>query len=201
MKNKILDNLYEMREGEIENNYIAKYGEPEECKEADNIEEDFIKFIKKFIKNEKDMEDLCEKINQFELCAMMKMCFWYKPYYKQGFIDGISMNEEIKEEKLENFKKSETIIYKNIDQVLECIKEQKIINLKENKNYKKIIDGIEEIKKKFPRVESFLSDKEIVEFTNEELKAILSIIDLTRNMDMIEAVEVFKILYHTYVKQ
>ncbi len=68
--NKILDDLYDIREGEVEKSYIAKYGEPEEDKKANNVEDDLINFMKKFIKNEEDMQKLYEKINQFELYAM-----------------------------------------------------------------------------------------------------------------------------------
>lgn len=33
-ENKILDNLYEIREGEVEKNYISKYGKPKNSEKS-----------------------------------------------------------------------------------------------------------------------------------------------------------------------
>lgn len=98
-ENKILDNLYEIREGEVEKRYISKYGKPPKSKKTEKAEEELVNFMKKFIKDEKEIKNLYGKLNKFELCAMDELCFWYKPYYKTGFIDAISLNKQIKEEK------------------------------------------------------------------------------------------------------
>ena len=115
--NKIRDDLYEIREGEWEKSSIAKYGEPEKDKKANEVEDDLTNFMKKFIKNEDDMQNLYEKINQFELYATGQMCFWYKSYYKAGFVDAMSLNKQIKEEKNINKSDEESIIYKNINEI------------------------------------------------------------------------------------
>lgn len=52
---------------------------------------------------------------------------------------------------------------------------------------------IEKIKKKFPKVRSFLEDDEIAEFTQEEMKAVLNIIGLYNDRAMYEGNEMFNL--------
>lgn len=124
---------------------------------------------------------------------MGEMCFWYKPYYKIGFIDGISLKKQIKEEKNINKKEEEIIIYKNINEISDFFEEQKYENLKQNKEYTKIAKKIEEIKRKIPKIRDFLENDEITEFSKEEIKSILKIIELNNHRAMYEAEEMFKI--------
>lgn len=192
-ENKILDNLYEIREGEVEKRYISKYGKPPKSKKTEKAEEELVNFMKKFIKDEKDMQELFNKINNYELKAMGEMCFWYKPYYKAGFVDAMSLNKQIKEEKNINNSNEESIIYKNINEISDFFEEQKYKNLKQNKEYTKIAKDIEETKSKFPKVRNFFENDEITEFSKEEMKAILKIIELSNDRAMYEADEMFKI--------
>lgn len=193
LKNKILDSLYEIREGEVEKHYIAKYGKPEDSKKTEKAEERLVEFMKKFIKDEKDMQNLYEKLNKYELCVMGEMCFWFKPYYKSGFIDGISLKKQIKEEKTINNSSEESIIYQNINEISDFLEEQKYKNLKQNNDYIKIEKEIEEIKKKFPKIRNFFENDEITEFSKEEIKAILDIVELHNDRAMYEGDEMFKI--------
>ena len=110
---KVLESLYGIRERELQRQYIAKYGETEENKMANIVENDLINFMKKFIKNKEDMHELYEKINNFEIKAISKMCLWHKSYYKYGFIDGMMLKKEINEEQIKN----DTNIY---DLIEEC---------------------------------------------------------------------------------
>ena len=191
--NKILDNLYEIREGVVEKQYIARYGKPKNSEKTEKAEEELVNFMKKFIKDEQGIKNLYGKLNKFELCAMGEMCFWYKPYYKIGFIDGISLKKQIKEEKNINKKEEEIIIYKNINEISDFFEEQKYENLKQNKEYTKIAKEIEEIKRKIPKIRDFLENDEITEFSKEEIKSILKIIELNNHRAMYEAEEMFKI--------
>lgn len=72
LKNGILDKLYEIREGNIEKQYISKYGEPEEIKKIENAEKQLVDFMKKFIKDKENMQNLFKRLNQFELCVYNK---------------------------------------------------------------------------------------------------------------------------------
>ena len=121
LKNKILDSLYEIREGEVENHYIEKYGKPRYSKETEKAEEQLVEFMKKFIKDEKDIQNLYEKLSKYELCMMTEMCFWFKPYYKTGFIDAISLKKQIKEESIASKSSNEDSIYDKFDDMWDYI--------------------------------------------------------------------------------
>lgn len=192
-ENKILDEVYEIREEEVEKRYLEKYGKPKNEKKADNAEKELVEFMKKFIKDEKDMKELFNRINRYELATTSEMSFWHKPYYKTGFIDGISFKKQIEEEKITDNNREESVIYQNINEISDYFEEKKYKNLKENEDYKKVTREIEEIKKKFPKVRKFLEDDEITEFTTEEMRAMHKIIALYDDRAMYEADEMFKI--------
>ena len=44
-ENKILDNLYEIREGEVEKNYISKYGKPKNSEKTEKAENELVNFM------------------------------------------------------------------------------------------------------------------------------------------------------------
>lgn len=191
-ENKILDDLYEIREGFI-TSYKKKYGELEETKKAEQAEDELVNFMKKFIKDENTMKELFEKINKFEGYALDEMCFWHKPYYKLGFIDGMRLKKEIREGKVIENTSNDSIILQNINEISDYFEEQKYRNLKKNKEYDKIRHKIEEIKNKYPRVREFFEDDKIEQLTKKEMKAILDITELQNDRAMYEADEMLKI--------
>lgn len=191
-ENKILDDLYEIREGFI-TSYKKKYGELEETKKAEQAEDELVNFMKKFIKDENTMKELFEKINKFEGYALDEMCFWHKPYYKLGFIDGMRFKKEIREGKIIENTSNDSIILQNINEISDYFEEQKYRNLKKNKEYDKIRHKIEEIKNKYPRVREFFEDDKIEQLTKKEMKAILDITELQNDRAMYEADEMLKI--------
>lgn len=191
-ENKILDDLYEIREGFI-TSYKKKYGELEETKKAEQAEDELVNFMKKFIKDENTMKELFEKINKFEGYALDEMCFWHKPYYKLGFIDGMRLKKEIRGGKIIENTSNDSIILQNINEISDYFEEQKYRNLKKNKEYDKIRHKIEEIKNKYPRVREFFEDDKIEQLTKKEMKAILDITELQNDRAMYEADEMLKI--------
>lgn len=192
-ENTILDELYEIREGKVENSYLEKYGESKVEKRANEAENELVEFMKKFIKEEKNMQEFFDKVNNYELTTMSAICFWYKAYYKIGFIDGISLKREIKEERIENINSNDSIFNQNLNEITDYFEEKKYKSLKVNKEYKKISTEIEKIKTKFPKIRDFIEDDEITEFTQEESKALLKIIRLNDDRAMYEENEMFKI--------
>lgn len=192
-ENKILDELYEIRGEEFIESYTKKYGKPEKVKKAEKAEEQLVQFMKKFIKDESNMKKLYEKINIFESYALDEMSFWHKPYYKFGFIDGMSLKREIQEEKNIANDLNKSIIYQNINEISDFFEEQKYKNLKQNNDYMKIVKEIAEIKEKFPKIRDLFENNEITEFSKEEVKAILDIVKLQDDKAMYETDEMFKI--------
>lgn len=173
--------------------YKKKYGELEETKKAEQAEDELVNFMKKFIKDENTMKELFEKINKFEGYALDEMCFWHKPYYKLGFIDGMRLKKEIREGKIIENTSNDSIILQNINEISDYFEEQKYRNLKKNKEYDKIRHKIEEIKNKYPRVREFFEDDKIEQLTKKEMKAILDITELQNDRAMYEADEMLKI--------
>ena len=176
-ENKILDELYEIREGKVE-------------KRANEAENELVEFMKKFIKEEKNMQEFFDKVNNYELATMSAMCCWYKAYYKVGFIDGISLKREIKE-RIENINSNDSIFNQNLNEITDYFEEKKYKSLKANSEYQKIATEI--IKTKFPKIREFIEDDEITEFTQEESKALLKVIRLNDDRAMYEENEMFKI--------
>ena len=189
---KILDELYEIREGEVEKQYIAKYGEPIEINKAHKADDELVNFMKKFIKDEKDMQELFNKLNNYELKAMGEMCFWYKPYYKTGFIDAVLLQKQVQAERIKN-KCNEDSIYDKFDDIWDYVDKTKHQNLKSNEYYNNIKKELMEIYSKYPRVEDFIYNEKIEEFTPEEMKSILKVISLYNDRFTIESEEMFKI--------
>lgn len=192
-KSKILDDLFEIRGEGLIRNHIKENGKPKSSKKAEKTEKELVEFMKKFIKNENDIKILFEKINNFESDVLDEMCFWHKPYYKLGFIDGMLLKTELKEDKEENKEQNDSIIYQNFNELTDYFEERKYKNLKLNKEYQKITKEIEKIKTQFPKIRDFLENDKITKFTQEETKAILKIISLNDDRAMYEADEMLKI--------
>ena len=94
-ENPILDDLYEVRGEELENEYKNKYGVPNEIERADKMEDEFINTIKKNITDNEKLEEILSMFNKFEMAIIGKYCFWYAEYYKLGFIDSMCLKNEI----------------------------------------------------------------------------------------------------------
>ncbi len=192
-KNKMLDELFEMREEGFTRWYIAKYGELKESKKTEKAENELVEFMKKFINKEDDIDKMFNLLNNFESLALDEMCFWHKPYYKLGFIDATNLKKEMEEAKNTDNNCADSIIYQNFNELTDYFEERKYKNLKLNKEYQKIIKEIEKIKTQFPKIRDFLENDKITKFTQEETKAILKIISLNDDRAMYEADEMLKI--------
>ncbi len=188
-KFNILDELFEIRGGDLIRNYIDENGQPNLSKEANEAENELVEFMKKFMKNEKDKKELFDKINNFESKAISEMCFWHKPYYKWGFIDGMLLKKQINEEKI----KSDTNIYDFVGEIWDYIDREKYSNLKKNDEYTKTNRRIAEIKDEYPNVRNFYEDNKIVKFTEEEMQALVEVKELYDKINILESEEIFRI--------
>lgn len=194
-KTKIIDQLYEIREETIE----SKYAEESKGKGlfTDSIkkEKQLVEFCKKFIKDENDISNFFDKLNDFELSATSELCSKYKTYYKTGFADGISIINSIEKQKqiLKKDDQTDSIIYKNMNEIFDFFEDEKQKRLKTNQEYQKVNQDIENIKDKYPKVKDFMQNEKIDNLSKEELKAILEIIEMYENRAMYEANEMLKI--------
>lgn len=70
---------------------------------------------------------------------------------------------------------------------------QRVMRIMLGSEYKKINKAICEIKDKHPNVTNFLEDEEIVKLNDEEEKAIIEILNLQEEINIIELKESFKL--------
>lgn len=119
-----------------------------------------------------------------------------KSYYKLGFIDAMSLQKQIKEERTANNNSicnaeelQNMFIYKNKN----CIKEMLGENIWNRKDYQDIQYQIGKIKKEYPNVRNFIEQSEIVEFNKKEIKALGEYLELIAIIQDIELVEIFKL--------
>lgn len=196
-ENKVLDDLYEIRRDGFECIFIKHYGEPEEIKEPKKIDEELNDNIKKIVKDQNEQKQILDVLGQFQDSVLGEMCFWEQQYYKLGFVDGIYFKKETREQKeifssnnLENKVKEDSFFYKCKDNLMEFM----AVNIwKNRKDYKEIVDKMNEIKVKYPKLRTFLEDRETIELTKEELKAVIEYINLKEKIEDIEKVEMFKL--------
>lgn len=191
-EDKVLDDLFDIRTNGLERRYLDKYGEPEELKEKEKIEQEMMDLVKKLVPDIESQNQIIDKFQNFKENMMSEICFWHKPYYKMGFIDGLNGKKEIIE--IENDKKYNDEILKNSfihNYIIQFIRENKKII--KRKDYKITNKQMNAIKKKYPNVRAFFEDGKVIELTKDELKAIYDYIVLDRNIEKIEIEESFKL--------
>ena len=79
------------------------------------------------------------------------------------------------------------------DDFADYFENQRVMRIMLGSEYKKINKAICEIKDKHPNVTNFLEDEEIVKLNDEEEKAIIEILNLQEEINIIELKEYFKL--------
>ena len=79
------------------------------------------------------------------------------------------------------------------DDFADYFENQRVMRIMLGSEYKKINKAICEIKVKHPNVTNFLEDEEIVKLNDEEEKAIIEILNLQEEINIIELKESFKL--------
>lgn len=92
---------------------------------------------------------------------------------------------------MENFEEGFFDTYS--DDFWEYFDRHKVLNVLKKKEYKKLSQKICKLKEKYPNVIKFLEEKENVELNNAEQNAILEILELQGELDVIELKESFKL--------
>ena len=80
-----------------------------------------------------------------------------------------------------------------VEDFFEYFDKYKVSNIMKNREYKRINQQIGRLKEKYPNVTLFLEDKENIWLNNAEQKAILEILKLQGELDIIELKEAFKL--------
>lgn len=79
------------------------------------------------------------------------------------------------------------------DEFLEYVDKWKRRSLYKQKEYKKLEEQERKIKEKYPNIQKFLEEKEIIELKKEELEGLLDILDIREEKDIFEQKLCFKL--------
>lgn len=199
-KNQILKELYEARGDGFESEYIKQYGKPKEIAKSKEKEESLTNTIKKKVKDEKELDEILNRLNDFQDAVIGEMCFWNEQYYKLGFLDFMYLKKELIEKKEKFLKENnEDISQKDnffnncIDDFMDYFEKKKSKDLLNRADYKELTNKIEEIKNKYPKARAFIEDEKIETLNEEEMKVILEIIGIDRDLQILEVEEAFKL--------
>ena len=194
LKQNILDELYEMRGEEFEDNILKEMAKQNKELSSLDIEGNLTKKIKQAISNKKLQEKILELLNKYELEVVNENEFWNKMYYKLGVYDCVEMKKILQtEDKNENIRIETTFFDEYSDDFMDYLEKNRMKILKGNTEYKKLTERIEKIKVANPNVRTFMEDKEAVELTDVELNAVLDILEVEDDIDTIEMKENFKL--------
>lgn len=194
LKQNILDELYEMRGDEFEDNILKEMEKQNKELSSLDIEENLTKKIKQAISNKKLQEEILELLNKYELEVVNENEFWNKMYYKLGVYDCVEMKKILQtEDKNENIEMETAFFDEYSDDFMDYLEKNRMKILKGNTEYKKLTERIEKIKVANPNVRTFMEDKEAVELTDVELNAVLDILEVEDAIDTIEMKENFKL--------
>ncbi len=194
LKQNILDELYEMRGDEFEDNILKEMAKQNKELSSLDIEENLTKKIKQAISNKKLQEEILELLNKYELEVVNENEFWNKMYYKLGVYDCVEMKKILQTEgKNENIEMETAFFDEYSDDFMDYLEKNRMKILKGNTEYKKLTERIEKIKVANPNVRTFMEDKEAVELTDVELNAVLDILEVEDAIDTIEMKENFKL--------
>ena len=194
LKQNILDELYEMRGDEFEDNILKEMAKQNKELSSLDIEGNLTKKIKQAISNKKLQEKILELLNKYELEVVNENEFWNKMYYKLGVYDCVEMKKILQtEDKNENIRIETTFFDEYSDDFMDYLEKNRMKILKGNTEYKKLTERIEKIKVANPNVRIFMEDKEAVELTDVELNAVLDILEVEDDIDTIEMKENFKL--------
>ena len=119
---------------------------------------------------------------------------------EQSFIYGYCLDKELLLEKqrvkskLKNEHNSnDNFFYNYIDSIMQYIEDNRFNIWSKTKDYKEITDKMRAIKNKYPNVRTFVEDRQVVDLTKEELKAVLEYISLDDDIERLEKIETFKL--------
>ena len=187
IENPILDEIWENQRGEFEDYSLKKDKKKRQFNESSQFAEEIKEFTKKYIPEEKQ-EEYNEKWKKYTKKEMDELDYWTKKFFKLGIINGIRLKKEIREEnsKQKGFFDYE---YSCFDEYLET---KRIDKLRENNEYNQLRKKENELKNEYPKLISFIEEKEqINNITEEEQKILLEFMENKEKMFNMEKKEIY----------
>ena len=189
-KMPILEQLFES----IRENFEMEVGkENKEEEKCTKIQEEILNKIKTVNNDEKFIGEIIELFIEFELEFSKNMYDLNKNYFKLGVVEGVKLNNEINQIKNDQNKVDSIFLDKYDDDFLEYLEENKMKNLSKQEKFKKLAEKEKKLKNKYPNISKFLGNKENIKLSVEEQKAILEILNLYEEKDVLEQKECFKL--------
>ncbi len=189
-KMPILEQLFES----IRENFEMEVGkENKEEEKCTKIQEEILNKIKTVNNDEKFIGEIIELFIEFELEFSKNMYDLNKNYFKLGVVEGVKLNNEINQIKNDQNKVDSIFLDKYDDDFLEYLEENKMKNLSKQEKFKKLEEKEKKLKNKYPNISKFLGNKENIKLSVEEQKAILEILNLYEEKDVLEQKECFKL--------
>ena len=196
LERNILDELYELKGDEFADNILKEMSKQKKELGSLAIEEKLTEKIKEVVTDEKKQNEILNLLNKFELATGDDDDFWNKMYYKLGAYDCIRMSEVVKTEVKEEKKEIETktvFFDEYSDDFYDYLNTNRVRMLKENAEYKELEVKREKVKADNPNIRAIFEDKEAVQLTEDEVKAVLDMLEIEGDINTIETIENFKL--------
>ena len=195
-KRNILDEMYELKGDEFADNILKEMSKQKKELGSLAIEEKLTEKIKEIVTDEEKQKEILDLLNKYELSTGDDDDFWNKMYYKLGAYDCARMSEVVKTEVKEEKKEIETktvFFDEYSDDFYDYLNTNRVRMLKENAEYKELEVKREKVKADNPNIRAIFEDKEAVQLTEDEVKAVLDMLEIEGDINTIETIENFKL--------
>lgn len=196
-KRDILDELYELKGDEFADNILKEMSKQKKELGSLTIEEKLTEKIKEVVTDEEKQKEILDLLNKYELATGNDDDFWNKMYYKLGAYDCARMREVVKiEEKEERaeIEETKTVFFDEYsDDFYDYLNTNRVRMLEENTEYKELEVKKEKIKADNPNIRAIFEGKEAVQLTEDEVKAVLDMLEIEGDINTIETIENFKL--------
>lgn len=195
-KRNILDEMYELKGDEFADKILKEMSKQKKELGSLAIEEKLTEKIKEIVTDEEKQKEILDLLNKYELSTEDDDDFWNKMYYKLGAYDCARMSEVVKTEVKEEKKEIETktvFFDEYSDDFYDYLNTNRVRMLKENAEYKELEVKREKVKADNPNIRAIFEDKEAVQLTEDEVKAVLDMLEIEGDINTIETIENFKL--------
>ena len=188
--------MYELKGDEFADKILKEMSKQKKELGSLAIEEKLTEKIKEIVTDEEKQKEILDLLNKYELSTGDDDDFWNKMYYKLGAYDCARMSEVVKTEVKEEKKEIETktvFFDEYSDDFYDYLNTNRVRMLKENAEYKELEVKREKVKADNPNIRAIFEDKEAVQLTEDEVKAVLDMLEIEGDINTIETIENFKL--------
>lgn len=193
-ESSLLSKLYAIRNDGFRSKLIRNKGRSEQIEEADLKQSRLEELISNIADNSNEKDEIRQALDDLNIALIDEMCFWNEQFYKLGFTDACGIRAEISEKQKEHLMKDQQNfldLYR--DAFIDYFEKFKREDLHKRKEYTEILQEIEEIKQKYPRVRAFIEDEKWQDLSAEEQKAYWEYKGLDETLVILETESAFRL--------